>query len=136
MMKPKLSLVTLGVRDLDAAIAFYRDGLGWPVAEGSVAGTIAFFEVGERCRLALFARTALAADAQVDGTGSGFAGFSLAHNVASREAVDAALSHAIGAGARLVKAAHATSWGGYSGYFADPDGFLWEVAHNPHTDLT
>ena len=137
-MKPKLSLVTLGVRDLDRSIHFYRDGLGWPLAAGSVAGAIAFFELGERCMLALFGRAALAADAGLadDGAGAAFAGFTLAHNEPSPAAVDAAIGQAVAAGARLVKPAAATHWGGYSGYFADPDGVLWEVAHNPFMDLT
>lgn len=134
-MKPKLSLVTLGVRDLPRALAFYRDGLGWQTAEGSNED-IAFFELGERLLLALFGREALAADAGVPGAGEGFRGFTLAHNVASPAAVDETLESAVRAGATLVKPGHPTSWGGYSGYFADPDGVLWEVAHNPFMDLT
>ncbi|WP_119155208.1 VOC family protein [Caldimonas tepidiphila] len=134
-MKPKLSLVTLGVRDLPRALAFYRDGLGWQPAEGSNEH-IAFFGVGERALLALFGREALAEDAGVPAHGEGFRGFTLAHNVASPAAVDETLAGAVRAGATLVKPGQPTSWGGYSGYFADPDGVLWEVAHNPFMDLS
>lgn len=134
-MKPKLSLVTLGVRDLSRARAFYRDGLGWPLAEGSNE-QVAFFEVGLRLRLALFGREALAEDAGVPAEGRGFAGFALAHNVGSPAEVDETLAQAVRAGARLVKPGRHTDWGGYAGYFADPDGVLWEVAHNPFMDLT
>ena len=134
-MKPKLSLVTLGVRDLPRALAFYRDGLGWQPAEGSNAN-IAFFGVGERAMLALFGREALAEDAGVPPEGAGFRGFTLAHNVGSPDEVDATLAQAVAAGATLVKPGGPTHWGGYCGYFADPDGVLWEVAHNPFMDLS
>jgi hypothetical protein len=86
--------------------------------------------------LALFPREELAKDANVTDDGAGFAGFSLAHNVASRDEVDAVFAQAVAAGARPTKPPREVFWGGYSGYFADPDGFLWEVAHNPFTDLT
>ena len=92
---------------------------------------IAFFET-RGTWLALFPREELAKDATVAAEGAGFRGFTLAHNVRSPEEADALIAQAVAAGATLVKAAHKTDWGGYSGYFADPDGFLWEVAHNPH----
>jgi len=115
-------------------VRFYRDGLGLP--QQSDAEGIAFFAL-DGTWLALFPREELAADATVDNTPpSGFASFTLAHNVASPAAVDALLQHAVEVGARLVKPGQKTEWGGYSGYFADPDGFLWEVAWNPFTDLT
>jgi catechol 2,3-dioxygenase-like lactoylglutathione lyase family enzyme len=128
-MKPRISMITLGVRDLERSVAFYRDGLGLPRRESPPE--VAFFPLNGSW-LALFGRDALAADAGVDARGEGFAGFSLAHNVASETEVDAVMAQAIAAGARCVKAAEKTHWGGYAGYFADPDGYLWEVAHNPH----
>ena len=129
-MEPRISLVTLGVTNLARSVRFYQEGLGLPLREGG-GGVIAFLET-RGTWLALFPREALAADAGVPADGVGFPGFSLAHNVRTREEVDAVLSQAQAAGARLVKAAQDTDWGGYSGYFADPDGYLWEVAWNPH----
>ena len=129
-MEPRLSLVTLGVADLARAIAFYRDGLGPPLRPES-AGDIAFFGLAG-VWLALCPRSALAEDALSAPQGSGFRGFTLAHNLRSEAEVDALLAQACAAGATLVKPAQKTFWGGYSGYFADPDGFLWEIAHNPH----
>lgn len=127
-MEPRISIITLGVDDLDRSVRFYQS-LGLPLREGSKG--IAFFEtVGTW--LALFPRTALAEDAGVEPTGSGSPRFTLAHNVRTRDQVDSLLGTAVGVGARLVKPAQETSWGGYSGYFSDPDGFLWEVAWNPH----
>jgi len=128
-MEPRISVVTLGVEDLAASTAFYRDGLGLPEHEWD--GGITFLETSGTW-LALYPREALAADATVPAEGSGFRGVTLAHNVASREAVDAVLAEAEAAGATLVKPATETDWGGYSGYFADPDGHRWEVAWNPH----
>ena len=140
-MEPRLSLVTLGVRDLDRARRFDCDGLGWPATAGgdaaageggvaSVPGEVVFLRTGGVV-LSLFGRDALAADAGVEAMGGGFAGIALAHNVRERADVDTALAQAVAAGATLTKAAIDASWGGYSGYFADPDGHLWEVAWNP-----
>lgn len=126
-MEPRITLITLGVRDLERAIAFYRDGLGLPQRPGEGV----FFET-RGTWLALFPRDELAQDAGVSAAGSGFAGFALAHNVRTREQVDAQLAQAVAAGGTLVKPAAEAFWGGYHGYFADPDGFLWEVAWNPH----
>ena len=128
-MEARLSIVTLGVTDLERSTRFYRDGLGLPVHEAGSA-SITFFLLNN-VMLALFPRAALAEDA-----GPGQAGddqqnlhyFTLAHNVASRTEVDAVLEEAVAAGARIIKPAEATFWGGYSGYFADPDGFQWEIA--------
>ena len=128
-MDPRISIITHGVADLPRSIRFYRDGLGLPMRKSPPA--IAFFET-RGTWLALFPREELAKDAGVAAEGAGFRGFTLAHNVRSPEEADALIAQAVAAGATLVKAAHKTSWGGYSGYFADPDGFLWEVAHNPH----
>ena len=129
-MDPRISIITLGVSDLARSVEFYRDGLRLPLREDS-GDAIAFFETSGTW-LALFPRDALATDATVPAEGSGFPGFTLAHNVRSREEVDELLAHAIAAGAKAVKPAAETNWGGYSGYFSDPDGFLWEVAWNPH----
>ena len=127
-MEPRITLVTLGVSDLARSIRFYRDGLGLPQRE--TPESVAFFEM-RGMWLSLYAREALAEDATVSPEGSGFRGFTLAHNVRSPEAVDRLLAEAVAAGATLVKPGQKVFWGGYSGYFADPDGFLWEVAWNP-----
>lgn len=128
-MEPRISLITLGVADLDRAVRFYRDVLKLPQIETPPG--VAFFELG-RTWLSLYPREDLAADAGISPEGSGFQGFALAHNVRSAEEVDALLAEVVAGGARLVKAGEAAHWGGYFGYFADPDGFLWEVAWNPH----
>ncbi|KQO55808.1 MULTISPECIES: VOC family protein [unclassified Methylobacterium] len=127
-MDPRLTLVTLGVADLARAVNFY-EALGWTRSAYASEG-VAFFQLGGLV-LSLYPRAALAEDAGVPPDGSGFRGFALAHNTASRDDADAVLAHAVRAGARLVKPAQDTFWGGYSGYFADPDGALWEVAWNP-----
>jgi catechol 2,3-dioxygenase-like lactoylglutathione lyase family enzyme len=128
-MEPRISFVTLGVTDLARATRFYADGLRLPRLKSPP--TVSFFDLG-RTRLALYPRELLAADAGVPAGGSGFPGFALAHNVRSEAEADRVLEEAVAAGGRLVKAAERTDWGGYAGYFADPDGFLWEVAWNPH----
>jgi catechol 2,3-dioxygenase-like lactoylglutathione lyase family enzyme len=132
-MEPWISLMTLGVRDIERSRRFYRDGLGWPMSAAS-ADDVAFFHTGGVV-LALYKRELLAADANLSPEGSGFAGIGLAHNVATRELVDAALEAAVAAGGTLLKSGTETEWGGYTGYFADPDGFLWEIAWNPDFPL-
>jgi uncharacterized protein len=136
-MKPRITLITLGVDDLDASLIFYRDGLGLPTA-GIVGtefedGTVVFFELEAGLKLALYPRKSLAKDAGIADRDyrHGSAGFSLAHNVMSREEVDVVMEQARRAGAVIVKKAQDAFWGGYSGYFQDPDGHLWEVAWNP-----
>ena len=134
-MKPRITLVTLGVDDLERAVAFYRDGLGWPT-EGIVGtefehGAVAFFEMQAGLRLALWPRASLAHDAGLTSPSRGSGDFALAHNVASRDEVDQAMARASLAGATIVKAAAATFWGGYAGYFQDLDGHLWQIAWNP-----
>jgi uncharacterized protein len=132
-MKPKISVITLGVANLPASLKFYRDGLGFaPVGDSKDIGILKM----EGAWLSLYPRESLAADATVSPSGSGFHGFTLSHNVKSKSEVDAILALAVRAGARLVKPGQDVFWGGYSGYFADPDDFLWEVAWNPHFDLT
>lgn len=127
-MKPHISMITLGVRDLAIAIKFYEQGLGFPKMESPPE--VAFFTLNGSW-LGLYGREALAEDATVSTQGSGFEGFALAHNVSSESDVDAVIQQAVAAGATLVKPAQKVFWGGYSGYFKDPDGHLWEVAHNP-----
>jgi hypothetical protein len=134
-MKPKISLITFGVRDLDRMIAFYRDGLGLPLHNYSPGDDMVMFRL-EGTWLGLFPRDELAKDATVSGEGSGFSGVAIAHNEPSKEGVDAVFAEALAAGATAVKRPEDVFWGGYSGYFADPEGNLWEVAFNPFTDLT
>jgi hypothetical protein len=131
-MRQTISFITLGVANLAVSRAFYA-ALGWRESSGSQPG-IAFFTAGSVV-FALFQRTALAEDADVAAAGSGFPGFTLAHNVTSEAAVDCLLAEAVAAGGRLVRPADKVSWGGYRGYFADPDGFLWEVCWNPFFPL-
>ena len=134
-MKPRISYVTLGVDDLERAVRFYRDGLGLPTkgilgAEDEEGG-VAFFELGGGVVLALWPRTSIAKDTGLPVGAANATEFTLAHNVASTEEVDAVMAEAERAGARILKPAHKTFWGGYSGYFQDPDGHVWEVAWNP-----
>ena len=129
-MQPRMSMITLGVADLARAVAFYRDGLGFP--QMASEPTVAFFTLNGTW-LGLYGRDALAEDATVSAEGGGFPGFAIAHNVHSEAEVDAVMAQAVTAGAIEVKKPQKVFWGGYSGYFKDPDGFLWEVAYNPFT---
>jgi catechol 2,3-dioxygenase-like lactoylglutathione lyase family enzyme len=131
-MEQRLSLVTLGVRDLAASRTFYQR-LGWKESPASNA-EVAFFQCGGLV-FALWGREALADDAGVPAADRGFANISLAYNVRRKEEVDATLKDAEMAGARLLKQSTETSWGGRTGYFADPDGFAWEVAWNPGFEM-
>jgi hypothetical protein len=128
-MKPKISLITLGVSDLARSRRFYVDGLGLTPREGGDENVV-FIQMGSVV-LGLWRREDLAADAGVPSGGEGFRALSLAHNVESKEEVDVLLRQAVEAGAKLVKPGAEAFWGGYTGYFEDPDGFLWEVAWNP-----
>ncbi|BBK33317.1 hypothetical protein EDC65_0072 [Stella humosa] len=127
-MEQRLSLVTLGVRDLPRAQAFY-ERLGWARSVRS-AVDVAFFQAGGMV-ISLWSRRSLAADAGVPEAGSGFAGIVLSHNVRSQGEVDAVLAEAIAAGATPLHPAREQDWGGYSGHFADPEGVIWEIAWNP-----
>ena len=131
-MNQTISFITLGVADLARSRAFYQ-ALGWRESSASQPA-IAFFQAGS-VAFALFQREALAEDAAVPAAGSGFAGFTLAHNVPSEAAVVATLDAAVAVGATLVRPADKVFWGGFRGYFADPDGFLWEVCFNPFIPL-
>jgi len=138
-MKARVSFITLGVDDLPRALRFYRDGLGL-ATEGIVGqefehGAVAFFDMQPGLRLALWPRASLARDSGLPAGRPNPADFALAHNVASRAEVDAVMAQAGAAGATLVKPAQDTFWGGYAGYFQDPDGHLWEVAWNPQSVL-
>ncbi len=130
-MQPRISMITLGVHDLSAATEFYEQGLGLPRRPMPDDAPVAFFELNGSW-LGLFGRNDLAHDAGVDAEGNGFRGVSLAHNLDSPAEVDALLEQARKAGATVIKTGQPTDWGGYSGYFADLDGHLWEVACNPH----
>ena len=128
-MDQRISIVTLGVRSLEAAKKFYVGGLGWkPAFENE---QIVFFEAGGMV-FALFLRDELAADFAADPAAFGRAAMALAYNVREKTEVDPLMQRAAAAGAKVLKPAREASWGGYSGYFADPDGFAWEVAWNPH----
>jgi catechol 2,3-dioxygenase-like lactoylglutathione lyase family enzyme len=134
-MKPRITVLTLGVSDLEKALAFYRDGLGLPT-EGIVGqefeyGAVAFFKLQNGLLLALWPRTSLAHDAGLSVQPPCATDVSIGHNVGSKEEVDEVMEQARRAGAMTVKAAGETFWGGYSGYFKDLDDHLWEIAWNP-----
>ena len=134
-MKPRISFITLGVDDLDRALAFYRDGLGLPtkgiVGQQYEHGAVVFFELQPGLTLALWPRASLAHDVGLPVSARGATNFALAHNVRTRGEVDTVMAQARAAGAMIVKEAQETFYGGYAGYFQDPDGHLWEIAWNP-----
>jgi uncharacterized protein len=134
-MKPRITLLTLGVNDLGRSVRFYRDGLGLKT-EGIVGaqfehGAVAFFDLQAGLKLALWPRKSIAHDSGLPVSPASATDFTIGHNVGSRNEVDAVMAEARKAGATIVKPAHETFWGGYAGYFQDPDGHLWEVAWNP-----
>ncbi len=134
-MKPRLSVLTLGVADLERALAFYRDGLGLPT-QGIVGrefdhGAVAFFDLAGGVRLAIWAQADIAHDTGLAPTPPSPTAFTLGHNVSSRDEVAAVIAQARRAGAEIVKEPQDTFYGGYAGYFRDPDGHLWEVVWNP-----
>ena len=134
-MKPRISVITLGVDDLYKAVAFYRDGLGLPT-EGIIGtefehGAVAFFELGAALKLALWARADIAHDTGLPEAPRSPTDLTIGHNVSSKDEVDGVMEQARRAGARVVKAAQDTFYGGYAGYFQDPDHHLWEVVWNP-----
>jgi uncharacterized protein len=134
-MQPRITLITLGVDDLERAVRFYRDGLGLQT-EGIVGtefahGAVAFFDLQADLKLALWPRTSIAHDTGIALGSPNATELTLGHNVSSKAEVDEVMAQARRAGAVVVKPAHDTFWGGYAGYFQDPDGHLWEVAWNP-----
>lgn len=135
-MQPRITVITIGVDDLQASLRFYRDGLGFPT-EGVVGrefehGAVVFIDLQPGLRLALWPRTSIAHDTGLAIGPASPTEMTLGHNVASRAEVDAAMEKARQAGAVIVKRAHETFWGGYAGYFQDPDSHLWEIVWNPH----
>lgn len=134
-MQPRITLITLGVDDLDRAVRFYRDGLG--LQTGGIVGTefefgaVAFFDLQAGLKLALWPRRSIAHDTGIPVAPASPTDFTVGHNVSSKAEVDAVMRQAAAAGAIEVKPAHDTFWGGYAGYFQDPDGHVWEVAYNP-----
>lgn len=138
-MKPRISLFTLGVQDLEKSLRFYRDGLGLPT-EGIVGtefeyGAVAFFDLQSGVKLALWPRKHIARDAGIPLGQASATEFTIGHLVGGREEVDATMRQAEAAGASIAKPAQDTFWGGYAGYFRDPDGHLWEIAWNPQWDV-
>jgi uncharacterized glyoxalase superfamily protein PhnB len=128
--KPRMSMITLGVNDMQRAIQFYEAGLGLPRhGEGD---DVAFFSLNGTW-LGLYPKANLADDIGIEAQGSGFSGFTISHNVDSEEQVDLVMNHVVSVGAKLIKKPEKVFWGGYSGYFQDPDGYYWEVAFNPFT---
>jgi catechol 2,3-dioxygenase-like lactoylglutathione lyase family enzyme len=131
-MRPRITVITLGVDNLERSLQFYRDGLGLPSKgiEGKEFehGAVAFFDLQGGIRLALFPRGDIALDANVPAGSASPTEFTLAHNVSSKAEVDTIMEQAKAAGAKITDAAHDRFWGGYSGYFEDPDGHLWEIA--------
>lgn len=138
-MKPRITVVTLGVDDLDRAVAFYRDGLGLST-DGIVGkefeyGAVAFFDLEGGLKLAVWRRSSIAHDTGLLKTGASPTNFTLGHNVGSRDEVDTVMRQASDAGAEVIKPAADTFWGGYAGYFQDPDGHVWEVVWNPSWEV-
>ena len=134
-MKQRVTVITLGVNDLERALAFYRDGMGWHT-EGIVGtefehGAVAFFDLQPGLRLALWPRADIAHDTNLPVEPGSRTDLTLGYNVAARAEVDATMDEAAAAGATIIKPAEDTFWGGYAGYFADLDGHLWEVVWNP-----
>lgn len=138
-MKPRITLITLGVDDLERALKFYRDGLGFPT-EGIVGtefehGAVAFFDLHEGLRMAIWKRRDIAFDTKLNQTMKSPTEFTIGHNVGTQDEVDSVMEQAKKAGATITVPAHNTFWGGYSGYFQDPDGHLWEVVWNPQWEI-
>lgn len=133
-MKPSITVLTLGVADLEKAVAFYRDGLGFAtpgiIGREFENGAVAFFTLNRGLKLALWPRKSIAADTGLTLQPANATEMTLGHNVASIEEVDAVMDQVTRAGATITKPAHKTFWGGYSGYFQDPDGHVWEVTFN------
>jgi catechol 2,3-dioxygenase-like lactoylglutathione lyase family enzyme len=139
-MKPRIKVLTLGVNDLERSLAFYRDGMGLPtdgiIGQEFEEGAVVFFHMNEDLILALYPTASLAKDAKITATQARLGAVSIGHLVGSREEVDAIMKQAEQAGAVITDPPHERFWGGYSGYFHDPDGHLWEIAWNPQWSIT
>ena len=139
-MKPRISLITIGVDNLEKSMKFYRDGLGLPTAgiigEEFEYGAVAFFDLQSGLKLALWPRKSIARDTKLPQTPQSPTEFVIGHNVNSKGEVDAVMEQAKKAGAKIIKPAQDAFWGGYAGYFQDPDGHLWEIAWNPEWTVT
>ena len=138
-MKRRVTVITLGVDNLHESLAFYRDGLGF-VTEGIIGtefehGAVAFFDLQPGLKLAIWPRDSISHDAGIPRSNRSPTEVTIGHNVGTKEEVDAVMSQAKGAGAKIVKPAHVTFWGGYAGYFQDPDDHLWEVVWNPQFEI-
>ena len=135
-MKPRVTVITIGVDNLERSLAFYRDGLGFPspgiIGKEFEHGAVVFLELQPGLKLALWPRASIAHDTGLALGAPSATELTLGHNVASRKEVDTVMEHARTAGATIVKPAHDTFWGGYDGYFQDPDRHLWEIVWNPH----
>ncbi len=134
-MKPRITVITLGVDDMEKSLSFYRDGLGFQT-QGIIGkefehGEVAFFDMASGLKLAIWPRKSIAYDAGIALATSSSTELTIGHNVSSKEEVDIVMEQAKAAGATITKSAHDTFWGGYAGYFADPDKHLWEVVRNP-----
>jgi uncharacterized protein len=138
-MKPRISVITLGVDDLERSLKFYRDGLGLPtqgiVGEEFEHGAVAFFDLQAGLKLAIWKRKDIAHEAKIPQGPSSPTEFTIGHNVGSKEDVDRVMEQVKKAGGIITDPAHDAFWGGYSGYFQDPDGHLWEVVWNPHWEF-
>lgn len=138
-MRPRITVITIGVDNLERALRFYRDGLGLPtqgiVGTEFVHGAVAFFDLQAGVQLAIWPRKSIAHDSGLPESAPSPTDFTLGHNVSSSQEVDAVMEQARNAGATIVRQAHDTFWGGYSGYFQDPDGHLWEIMWNPQLPI-
>jgi len=138
-VKPRITVLTLGVDDLERSLRFYRDGLGFPT-EGIIGrefehGAVAFFALSGGLRLAIWPRASISHDTGLPQAAASPTELTVGHNVKSKAEVDATMAQAERAGARVIQAPHDTFWGGYAGYFQDPDGHVWEIAWNPHWEF-
>lgn len=140
IMQPRITVITIGVDDLEKSVNFYRDGLGLPtqgiIGEEFAYGAVAFFDLQNGLKLALWPRTSMAHDAGVPLQPPSATEITIGHNVNSKEEVDEVMAHAQKAGAKIIKSAGDTFWGGYAGYFQDPDNHLWEVVWNPAMQIS
>ena len=138
-MKPRITVITLGVDDLEKSLKFYRDGLGLPT-QGIIGkefeyGAVAFFDLQNGLKLALWPRSSIAHDSKIPLQSPSATEFTIGHNVGSKKEVDAVMEQAKRAGAKITKPAEDTFWGGYAGYFQDPEDHLWEVVWNPQFEI-